>query len=117
MTAKQMRYLYKIYQISTRKPEILSADIARKMHVSKPSVVKMLAVLAERNLIEKERYGKIILTPEGISRAQEFETRIRILISLIPKMGLALNEEEIYASACSLADVLPQSAWTDFTKG
>lgn len=33
VTMAQMRYLYKIYQISITKPEILSADIARKLKV------------------------------------------------------------------------------------
>ena len=111
MTAKQMRYLYKIYQLSGQKPEILSADIARKLHVSKPSVVKMLTTLSGQNLVVKEHYGKIKLTREGIDRARAFEKRIRMLTLLIPKMGLDLQAEELYDSACSLADVLPPSAW------
>ncbi len=111
LSAAQMRYLYKIYQISLSKPEVLSADIARKLKVSKPSVVKMLAVLSEKKLILKKRYGKISITDSGIRIADEYEQRIQILASLIPKMGLALTDEEITAGAFALADVLPESIW------
>ncbi len=111
LSAAQMRYLYKIYQISLSKPEVLSADIARKLKVSKPSVVKMLAVLSEKKLILKKRYGKISITDSGIRIADEYEQRIQILASLIPKMGLALTDEEITAGAFALADVLPESVW------
>lgn len=111
ISSAQMRYLYKIYQISLTKPEVLSADIARKLKVSKPSVVKMLAVLSEKNLIFKKRYGKISITESGIEVAHEYECRIKKLISLIPKMGLSLSEQEVLDSAFVLADTLPEKVW------
>ncbi len=111
LSAAQMRYLYKIYQISLSKPEVLSADIARKLKVSKPSVVKMLSTLSEKNLILKKRYGKISITDSGIRIAVEYEQRIQTLASLIPKMGLALTDEDIMAGAFALADALPESVW------
>jgi len=107
----QMRYLYKIYQISLTKPEILSADIARKLKVSKPSVVKMLLVLSEKNLIFKKRYGKISITEQGVRVAFEYESRIKKLAAMISKMDIALTEDEIIAGAFALADVFPDSAW------
>lgn len=108
LSAVQMRYLYKIYQISLSKPEVLSADIARKLKVSKPSVVKMLSVLIEKKLIYKKRYGKITITESGIQIAHEYERRIQKLASLIPLMGLSLTDEEITAGAFALADALPE---------
>ncbi|MBQ9257101.1 MAG: hypothetical protein IJ858_09235 [Acidaminococcaceae bacterium] len=92
LSAVQMRYLYKIYQISLSKPEVLSADIARKLKVSKPSVAKMLSVLSEKKLILKKRYGKISITDSGKLIADEYEQRIKMLASLIPKMGLVLTD-------------------------
>ncbi len=111
LSAVQMRYLYKIYQISLSKPEVLSADIARKLKVSKPSVAKMLSVLSEKKLILKKRYGKISITDSGKLIADEYEQRIKMLASLIPKMGLVLTDEEITAGAFALADALPESVW------
>ena len=111
LSTAQMRYLYKIYQISLSKPEVLSADIARKLKVSKPSVVKMLSVLSEKKLIFKKRYGKISITDSGVQVAQEYEQRIQTLASLIPKMGLPLTDEEITVGAFALADALPERVW------
>lgn len=111
ISTAQMKYLYKIYQISLTKPEVLSADIARKLKVTKPSVVKMLSVLSEKNLIFKKRYGKISITDAGIQVAHDYECRIKKMMSLIPKMGLPLSEQEVLDSAFVLADTLPEKVW------
>lgn len=107
----QMRYLYKIYQISLSKPEVLSADVARKLKVSKPSVVKTLAILSEKKLIFKKRYGKISITEQGVRIAHEYESRIQKLAEMISKMDISLTEEEIIAGAFALADVFSDEAW------
>lgn len=108
MTTAQMRYLYKIYEISTKKPAVLSADIARKLNVSKPSVVKMLAVLSEKQMVVKKRYGKVSITPEGIAEAQRYERNVAKICGLIPRMGLEMSEAELRETACSLVSTLSE---------
>lgn len=109
VTMAQMRYLYKIYQISITKPEILSADIARKLKVSKPSVVKMLSVLRDKKLINKDPYCCVTITPNGIAKAKQFERHILLLVNHISRMGLVLPDREMYSCACAMLDALPAS--------
>lgn len=109
MTAAQMRYLYKIYEISNKKSEVLSADVARKLNVSKPSVVKMLSVLSEKRMVEKEYYGRVNITEKGIEAAKRFEICVNCIKERLPKTGLPLDEAEIHKSACTLVGVLPST--------
>lgn len=76
--------------------------------MSRPSVTRMLAVLAEKDLVTKERYGKITLTETGrpwpISCKRASGTWERRL----PALGLDLDREETAAVAGALASVLPE---------
>lgn len=107
LSKTHLRYLYAIYEESLTDPEVSSAAIARKLKVSKPSVVKMVDVLSEKELITKKHYGKITLTEQGSQIAQKFNEEIKLLVELIPKMGLKLNQADLYASAYLLASTLP----------
>lgn len=103
VSSAHLRYLYAIYEISKTVPEVRSASVAKKMRVSKPSVARMLGVLMEKQLIVKELYGKIYLTDKGFLLARDFARKVRLLTERIPRMGLALTEEETYAAACAMA--------------
>lgn len=100
VTMAQMRYLYKIYQISITKPEILSADIARKLKVSKPSVVKMLSVLRDKKLINKDPYCCVTITPNGIAKAKQFERHILLLVNHISRMGGFDGQGNVFLCLC-----------------
>ena len=65
LTSSHYKYLLAIYQISKKHPQVSSADVARKLNVSKPSVSTMLTSLVNKGLVAKERYGKVNLTEEG----------------------------------------------------
>lgn len=103
ISSAHLRYIYAIYELSKNTPEVRSASVARKMKVSKPSVTRMLGVLMEKKLIVKELYGKIYLTDKGFSLARDFACKVRLLTERIPRMGLALTEEETYEAACAMA--------------
>jgi len=107
LSKAHLRYLYAIYEESLAAPEVSSAVVARKLKVSKPSVVKMVDILSEKELIVKKHYGKIILTEQGRQIAQKFHEEIRLFVELIPKMGLNLTNDDLYASAYLLASTLP----------
>ncbi|KXG75436.1 metal-dependent transcriptional regulator [Thermotalea metallivorans] len=58
-------YLEEIYQLSLQKKEIRVRDIAEKLNVSSPSVVKALRKLSKDKYIHYRRYEGIHLTEQG----------------------------------------------------
>lgn len=82
--------------------------MARVLQVSRPSVTRMLAVLAEKDLVTKERYGKIILTETGAALAHQLQAGLRDLERRLPALGLDLDREETAAVAGALASALPE---------
>lgn len=107
LTNTHFQYLHAIYEASRTTPAVRSASVADRMHVSRPSVARMLGALANRKLIVKELYGKIHLTEEGFALARRFDRKVRLLAERFPRMGFALTEEEIYEAACAAASALP----------
>ena len=108
LTSTHLRYLLTIYQLSRVRPEISSAAVAGALGVSRPSVTRMLAVLAEKDLVTKERYGKITLTETGAALAHQLQAGLRDLERRLPALGLDLDREETAAVAGALASVLPE---------
>lgn len=106
-----MRYLYTIYEISQTAPDVYSANVAKRMHVSRPSVAKMLGVLMQKGLVVKERYGEIYLTEKGSLLARNFDRTVHLLTERLPMTGLPLTKEETHQAACAIAAVLTNKNW------
>lgn len=109
LTFAHLKYLAAIYELSVRTPEVFSAEIAKKLGVTKPSVTVMLSSLIKKDLVVKEKYGKVYLTEDGFCIAQRYIRKICFLKDRIPEMNLKLSEEETKKAACALAKVLPDS--------
>jgi len=109
LTCAHLKYLAAIYELSVLTPEVFSAEIARKLGVTKPSVAVMLGSLIKKDLVAKEKYGKVCLTGKGFCIAQRYIRKISFLKDRIPEMDLKLSEEETEKAACALAKVLPDS--------
>ncbi|AFK22639.1 metal-dependent transcriptional regulator [Pyrococcus sp. ST04] len=60
-----------MYLLQKNKGVIRVKDIARVLRVKPPSVVDALKKLAEKGLIEYEKYDRILLTEEGRKIAEE----------------------------------------------
>jgi DtxR family Mn-dependent transcriptional regulator len=58
-------YLEEIYQLSLQNEEIRVRDIADRLNVSSPSVVKALRKLHKENYVRYRKYQGIELTAEG----------------------------------------------------
>ena len=71
LSSAHLRYLLAIGQLSQGTGAVSSAQVARALQVSRPSVTRMLAILAEKDLVTKERYGKITLTETGAALARQ----------------------------------------------
>lgn len=106
-TCTHLRYLLAIYTLSQKAPNVGAAAVARALGVSCPSVTRMLGILTQRGLLERERYGKIHLTDQGLVLARTFSRKVALVTERLPRMELALAEEELYQAACLLAAALP----------
>lgn len=111
LTETHLRYLLTIYDLGRATPDVGAVEIAKALAVSKPSVTRMLGVLMDRKLLVRERYGKVYLTDTGFLLARDFKRKVERLQELIPRMGLALAEEQLLDAACVLAAALPEDAF------
>lgn len=111
LTETHLRYLMAIYDLARTTPDVGAAEVAKALKVSRPSVTRMLGVLMDRNLLVRERYGKVYLTDTGFLLAKNFKRKVERLQALIPRMDLELTEEELLEAACSLAAALPDHAF------
>lgn len=108
LTHTHLRYLLAVYQLAQQGGGVSSAKVAGMLGVSKPSVTRMLGVLAERELVTKERYGKIVLTELGSEIAGRYQSRLHRLTERLPALGLDLSREELDIAAGALVAALPE---------
>ena len=91
--------------------EVLT-QIAEKLGVTKPSVVRVLNLLMERGMIVKEYYGKIYLTDRGIFVAREVKKQLDEVLAHFPPVEEALTDEERFTAALALTAALPERVFT-----
>ena len=108
LSQAHLRYLLAIGQLARETGAVSSAQVARALQVSRPSVTRMLAILAEKDLVTKERYGKITLTETGAALVRQLQAGLRDLERRLPALGLDLDREETAAVAGALASALPE---------
>ena len=107
LTSTHLRYLLAIFRLSRTRPAVSSVDVAGALQVSRPSVTRMLGILTEKDLVTKERYGKIALTDRGAALARRQMEYVRLLVLRLPGLGLDLTEREAEEAALALAEILP----------
>lgn len=106
LSQAHLRYLLAIGELSQGKAAVSSTQVARVLQVSRPSVTRMLAVLAEKDLVTKERYGKITLTETGAALAHQLQAGLRDLEPAAARpWAWTLDREETAA----VAGAWPQS--------
>ena len=108
LTSAPLRYLLAVYELSSEETAVSSTKVAAQLGVSRPSVTRMLGVLSRRELVTRERYGKISLTEQGADVARHYCRNIQVLTDRIPALGFSLSREELYAAAEALAAALPE---------
>ena len=108
LSQAHLRYLLAIGRLAREQTAVSSAQVARALQVSRPSVTRMLSILAEKDLVTKERYGKITLTETGAALVRQLQAGLRDLERRLPALGLELDREETAAVAGALAAALPE---------
>ena len=107
LTNTNIRYLLAIYELSQVRLEVSSKDIARVLTVSRASVTSMMSILIEKRMVDKERYGKIHLTPLGRTLARELAGQAgQVARELQARMDL--SGEEAWKAACAAVSELPR---------
>ena len=106
LTCTNVRYLLTIYHLSRARLEVSSKDIACSLEVSRASVTSMMGVLTDKDLVAKERYGKVHLTRTGARLARALSAQADELArDLGLRMGL--SGEEAWKAACAAVSELP----------
>jgi len=98
-------YLETIVLLEKREGSARVTDIAQELGVSKPSVHVALHELENRKLAEHERYGAIMLTPEGRSAALEISRRHKVLTAFLGEV-LGVSPENAERDACRIEHYL-----------
>lgn len=84
-------YLEIISELVELKGYATTLDISRYMHVSAPSVTKMLKRLDESGFLEYEKYHGINLTSRGTSIAQGIRQKHGILLEFFEILGVGFE--------------------------
>ncbi len=92
LSETQEDYLLDILEQTTKNTVARIKDIAQTRNVSLPTVVSAIKTLAEKNIINHEKYGYITLTDYGIELAKNLlERKKNILKFLIFVLGVDEN--------------------------
>lgn len=111
LTDANLRYLFTIYEIAKTKMDVSSMEVARELGVTKPSVVRVLEALMRRNLVVKERYGKIYLTDRGAFTVRYYSALVDTILQNFPDFGFPVSAEQRWAAALAMAAALPEEAY------
>ena len=107
LSASKKRYLFAIYTLGQDGSDVQSKDIAAALGVKRPSTSKMLKILAEEDgLIEKEYYGTVQFTPEGLRLANTLYTSFELLYAFFTKelgTGDDAARQDALACLCGLS--------------
>ena len=109
ITASMEDYLEAILEIEedNRPDEVRVTDIARRLDVTKPSVVGMIKHLAEHELVRHSRYGAVTLTDEGRNIGKKTIHRHNVLRRFLEEV-LGIDAVIAEEDACKIEHTLSQ---------
>ena len=113
LTSSHLKYLLAIYEESQDKIDVSSARVAERLNVSKPSVSSMLTALMNRELLVKERYGKIYLTDTGFLIAKDLFRNIEAVKQELARMPFQLSEQELHSMAAIIVTEMSDRQFAD----
>ena len=121
ITSNMEDYLEAIFEIGqeTGTRGVRVTDVARRLQVSRPSVVGMIRHLVEHGLAAHDHYGRVRLTAQGKGIAREILHRHQVLRRFFEEV-LGLDAEIAEADACRIEhNLCPETverfiAWEEF---
>jgi len=101
ITRSKEDYLRVIFELSKSKESIRSSDVAEKLGITRASVSRMMTELKKSGLIEKEKYGSVVLTERGYKLAAQIKNK-HDLIKVFLTNVLGVSESIANIDACSM---------------
>ena len=100
-------YLETILILSKKNGSVRSIDIAIELEYTKPSVSRAMGILKEANMIKVEKNGSIILTKEGMERAEKIYARHETITKfLVDVLNVSLDTAE--KDACRIEHIISE---------
>ncbi|MBQ8781189.1 MAG: metal-dependent transcriptional regulator [Oscillospiraceae bacterium] len=109
LTYSQKKYLFAIYKLGQSGKDVKSTDVARLVGVSKASTAAMMNRLIESGYIEKEYYGKIALTENGVKAAGSIYSNCIVIRDFLEKK-LMLDEAKADSDAVGMVSHISEEA-------
>lgn len=105
-TKSEQLYLKTIYNLSLKKEYVKSADVAKALNYSRPSVLGLLRKLESKGLVLFGEKKRIILTNEGMEIAAIYANRHKVLKMAFIGLGASesLAEKEAYNMENHISD-------------
>ena len=104
MTQSLEDYIEAIYVLAQSKSGAYVHDVAGRLKVKMPSVVKAIRALKDLGLVTQEPYEAIVLTRKGTKVAKMILERHLLLCAFLRKLGV--SEEIADQDACRMEHVL-----------
>jgi DtxR family transcriptional regulator, Mn-dependent transcriptional regulator len=98
-------YLKAIWQVSQKKDVVRVKDIKKLLKVSPSSIVESVKNLAQKKIVEHERYGYIKLTERGIEIAKKIQQRHKLLSKFFNEI-IGLDLKTAANDACGIEHYL-----------
>ena len=99
LSAKMEDYLKVIYRLEREgEPPVATSTIADTLDVTPPTATSMAETLADRELVEREKYKGVTLTPEGETVALEVIRHHRLLETFLTE-ELGYDWSEVHEEA------------------
>lgn len=112
-------YLETIYLLDKKTKYVRSIDIATELGYSKPSISRAMKILSNNGYIEMKPDGQIVLTEQGLAKAQAVYERHLILTEFLEKV-LGVTRENAENDACKIEHYISDESYVklkDFIKG
>jgi DtxR family transcriptional regulator, Mn-dependent transcriptional regulator len=106
-TPAQQDYLKALYQLGGDRRPVPTRDLARRLHLSAPSVCEMVVRLSEHGLVSHDRYRGQGLTDDGRRVAVELVRHHRLLERFLAQV-LGFGLDEAHEEADRLEHVLSE---------
>ncbi len=103
-------YLETILILQNRNGFVRSIDVATELNYSKASVSRAMSILKKANLITIEEGGQILLTQEGINKANSIYERHRLITKFLVS-SLGISDETASTDACRIEHIISQETF------
>lgn len=105
LSSSREDYLEAILALTEDSGAVRVTDVAQKLGIAKPSVTEVVAALRDRGLVTQQRYGRILLTPEGLLEARRVRRRHLVLRTFLRDV-LGVPGEQSETDACQIEHVV-----------